>query len=338
MLQRTVKLVRSLTRGTCHFDGVARCGLVWECPDCSAAIKAERAADLARVLDWHRGNFGREGIAMLTLTVAHDMGDDMAGLVTGIARAWKYFIQGREWRAMRERLGFVGSVRALEVTLGPNGAHPHLHVLLLTRLDVAAQEWFRRWAFARWRAALTRAGFAPDNLPDSAHGASVTRSDDDGSYLTKLGLEISAPNTKRAKGENRTPLDLLAAFVNDGDADALRTYRQYVRAMKGHRQLTYSRGLLAAATIAERTDQECAEAGEATETVVILSRPEFRAIRRFPGAATTTLELCELYGPPAVYWFVAAMADADPTLPTGDKRHLVLDLRRKADNWSWLRK
>ena len=39
---------------------------------------------------------------------------------------------------VKDELGIVGTIRSLEVTCGPNGWHPHLHVLIFAGADV---EW-----------------------------------------------------------------------------------------------------------------------------------------------------------------------------------------------------
>jgi len=48
-----------------------------------------------------------------------------------IRNAWRRTTTGRAGKDFRKLLGIKGTIRALEVTHGQNGFHPHLHVLLL---------------------------------------------------------------------------------------------------------------------------------------------------------------------------------------------------------------
>ncbi|PRW75701.1 protein rep, partial [Pseudomonas fluorescens] len=67
---------------------------------------------------------------MLTLTVPHGLGDDLSGLLEQIHKAWRSTSTSRAGKKLRKLLGVRGTIRALEVTPGSNGFHPHLHVLL----------------------------------------------------------------------------------------------------------------------------------------------------------------------------------------------------------------
>jgi hypothetical protein len=148
-------------------------------------------------------------------------------------------------------------------------------------------------------------------------------------YLAKLGLEITAPNTKAAHAGHYTPLDFLAQWLayqaegcrlradfkatgdlslerqaDDFEAAApawLNRYRGYVNAMRGRRQLTWSGGLKVAAGIVDKTDEDVvAGTEEVDELVTVIPSADFRTLRRIPGVIATLLELAELYGPGAV--------------------------------------
>jgi hypothetical protein len=70
-------------------------------------------------------------VLLLTLTNKHDRRDDLGALLDGQARALKRFMRGtKAAKAWFDRLGSIGTIRAMEVTHGDaNGWHPHYHVL-----------------------------------------------------------------------------------------------------------------------------------------------------------------------------------------------------------------
>lgn len=323
--------------GRAHYTGVVRCGKVWECPDCSACIKAERAAEVEKAKAWHVAGFGEDSAVMLTLTVRHGMGDVLKPVARGVAAAWRRFVSGKEWTAAKKWFGLVGFIRALEVTEGPAGWHPHHHVLLLLRVPPDANrrhelngmglcrhcnrvapaadqacDAFAHYVFERWRAAVVHelgvdhepVEFDPAN-PSRRVGVNVTRAAD-ASYLAKLGLEISAPNTKRAHGANRTPLDILASLAATGDVSEAGRYADYVEGMRGLAQLRWSTGLKAAVAIEEQSDEAIVAGAheEGDELVTRISPREHDDLCRAPGALTTALELAELHGAAGVNEFV----------------------------------
>jgi len=121
------------------FSGLQHCGSVWECPTCAAAICHGRAEQLEGLLERH----GRDRALFLTLTIRHAYGDDLRLLTRRLSLAWRAFTRGEPWKRLARRLGIVGAVRALELTHGRNGWHPHLHILWLTRDPVARADVLR---------------------------------------------------------------------------------------------------------------------------------------------------------------------------------------------------
>lgn len=365
-------------RARAHLDNVMRCGLVWECPTCSAHIKAERAQEAEAVKAWHiadrmkatistgwnelrRAQYAERTAIMATFTVRHGIGHDLGVVRAGVADAWKRFQQQREWRQLKARLGLVGTIRALETTWGDDhGWHPHLHVAMFFERPPAAE--LQHELFELWRRAVVHVlgrehepieyVYPTGDLTEpKAVGVVVTQCSQ-ANYLAKLGLEITAPNTKAARDGHVTPLDMLAWFAQhqqigrrlarefetlgddlddvfevgprSGDlgvreqADAhfdaarawLKLYRNYVEAMRGARQLTWSRGLKAAAGVGEKTDEEIiAGTDEADELITTVPTVRYNMLRRMPGAVATLLELAELHGRAACDRFVGIMCD-----------------------------
>lgn len=129
-----VGVVVSTETGRAGLRGVARCGSVWECPVCMTAIAAGRAEECRFVVeDWH----GLDRASTWTLTVRHMAGADLRTLRSRLADAWRGFCRGAAWNRLKARWGIVGSIRAMEITHGPNGWHPHLHLVMLHKEKLA---------------------------------------------------------------------------------------------------------------------------------------------------------------------------------------------------------
>lgn len=279
----------------CTYRGVARCGLVWECPVCQATVRAHRAQELEHLVEW----WGRERCAMLTITVRHHRQDDLRSLARGVSDAYRALTRGEAWRRFRAAVGLRGSVRALEITHGPNGWHPHLHVLLLLdaswrdeRSARAVADWRSqarpgdqpslriapripmrigrgrtartvrisadRWLRYRWQDVVERHMGAAAR-PDTGPGVMLTDCDHDGRYLAKMGCEVSDPGSKRGRThEHRSHLQIAADLARSHHPRDRELWREFVLAIRGRKQLTWSRGLKAAAGIPDLSDEQVA--------------------------------------------------------------------------------
>ena len=240
--------------GRPSFGGLARCNSIWECPVCAPRVQAGRAEELRELNAAHVAAGG--ALYMATLTLPHNEGDALRPLRVHVAKAWSAIKSGAPWQRWKARLGLVGDVRALEVTHGPNGWHPHLHAALYTLagVDDGTLEQFEEWLWLRWCAVLqrrTRAAGRVYRMPSREHGVRVEplRQAD---YLAKMGLahETSSSWTKEGRAGHRTPMQILRDIaLGAGDPERrqadISLWRHYARAMKGARQLIYSRGLRA---------------------------------------------------------------------------------------------
>jgi hypothetical protein len=248
---------------------------------------------------------GQDRTYMLTLTVAHGMGDDLDRTRRGVADAWRRLWQGRWVRQWRARVGFVGSIRALEVTHGPHGWHPHLHVLLLAgddRVEATARE-----LSARWQHAVGRE-LGAGHVPDAEHGCVLTRCRD-ADYINKLGLEITDPGeTKRGRAGHRSPWEIAHDVMlrgRDGDRSLWRTYRD---GMRGARMLTWSVGLRDRLGLGrDRGDAEIAdeEATQPEAVLGVIAGRDWEDLTRVRGARVRVLELAESYGWTAAAAYIA---------------------------------
>jgi len=276
--------------GRARYSGIQTCGSVWECPTCAAKIQASRADEISRAVDDH---WGLDRAVLLTLTVRHAPTSDLKALRRGLADAWRIMRSGAPWRRIAERWGIRGYIKALEVTHGPNGWHPHLHVIFLLDRPIAAKRWrstksgqryltgeLRRpeggegppepWdrAGALWRARwqhAVRKAMGAEYVPDDRRGLYMTPCERS-SYIAKFGLELaglgkSDPSSKkswRRRHGYRAPFEIAADFADHQRLEDAELWRAWCEGIHGARHLTWSRGLKAAAGITERTDEELA--------------------------------------------------------------------------------
>lgn len=237
-----------------HFTGLHRCHSVWECPVCMQAISMGRAEELRAVLAEHRKRGGSD--YMVTLTLPHRMGDALKPMRERVARAWQFVQSGAPWKRVKHRYGVEGYVRGLEETVGVSGWHPHLHVILLTRRKITKgeAEALKRWLYERWCTGIAKrkAGEPDYGRPSWEHGISLEPGHV-AKYLAKFGLadELAKPSFKRARNGNRTPLQVLYDITRNARPGArpeagevaadLAIWGEYARAMRGARQLTWSK-------------------------------------------------------------------------------------------------
>jgi hypothetical protein len=241
-------------------------------------ISSARADEIRALVTRHRAAGG--SVYLLTLTLPHDEGDDLRQLRKCVARAWSKVQSGNVFQRWKKRIGIVGTVRALEVNHGPNGWHPHIHVLVLTAgkledtkggMSKDAKN-FETMVFRRWGSYITERDKKTKRayrFPSREHGISFKQSHKD-TYIAKMGLadELArgAWKSPRSRDGYRTPLQILRDVerraengVHPKGRDA-KLWTEYADNMHGARQLTWSRGLRKLYDLGEeQTDLELAE-------------------------------------------------------------------------------
>lgn len=172
--------------------------------------------------------------------------------------AMNHLFQGSGWNRRRQRFGAVGSVRAVEVTHGENGWHPHVHAALLFESEPTDLE---EWLAERWAHIVSREGFGTINH----HGVDVQPiiASGTGNYLAKIdggwgaGLELARGDIKRS-----APVELLRDYVQTGSRRSAALWQEYEEATRGKRAIRLSPGLRARflGTDEGLSDVEAAEA------------------------------------------------------------------------------
>lgn len=300
--------------GVAHYCGLVTCSSIWGCPVDQAKIRNVRAAEISlAAANWvNAGN----SVFQAAFTMPHDFGMRLAPLFDVIANGFRAVIRGRPWRRLKDELGIVGQIRAVEVTYGLNGWHPHLHVLVFVIGDRGAydladleldrhplQVYFRD----RWAAFVVAAGYRP---PHEDHGVKVGRcysAAEAGAYIAKtqdgksVGNEMTRADLKTARGGHRTPLEVLEDFRWTGDEGQLALWREYERATKGRQCITWSKGLRKIlAADPERTDEEIAAEEVGGEGVAVLPAAAWSGIVRIAGLPAAVLDAAEIGGVTAI--------------------------------------
>jgi hypothetical protein len=288
--------------------GVPPCGCLWLCPCCGAVISWQRRKELNTLLSWARQQ-GHQ-VVMLTLTARHHRTMAFSWLLARHRAAAKRLKQSKLWRSLNESI--VGHVTATETPCGKNGFHPHTHTILIldAPTEGAALDLFGGLR-SIWERALEREG-----LDCNDHGFDVRGHAGTGDYIAKWGvaeeLTFSQAKQGRDSGKGRTPWELLAigsGLIGDTvftPAEAKARWLEFAKAIKGRRQLVWSRGLKARAGIADIPDEEIVAAVELnpSEEVGRMTASEWWAVVR-AGLRVALLERVEDQGRAGLEWILA---------------------------------
>ena len=282
--RKTVDILHSAEVQKAHFKGLQTCGSVWADPVCASKITERRRVELTGALAANP----QYRVALVTLTLRHAAGDRLDAVLDPMLAAYRFIKSGRRWKEFVGDVGLVGSIRALEVTLGKNGWHPHLH--LLTFQDGGQPADLEGFLTERWLAAIERQGREALAGP----GCDVrTANADVAAYIAKYGTqpidttfrwtlehELAKGPAKRGKdGGGETPTQLLANYLV-GHKESGWRWQEYAHTFKGKRQLQWSRGLRDLLGLdKELTDKELAEQQEKDSVLLAaLSLSQWRAV------------------------------------------------------------
>ncbi|PKY66178.1 hypothetical protein CYJ25_05330 [Schaalia turicensis] len=245
---------------------------------CSAKISMGRRQELLQLVDWAKQN--ECCVSFLTLTQQHHKGQKLDDLWKMLSKAWQILSCRQTFKRFKKDIGFVGYVRANEVTHGVAGWHVHSHYLLVTKLDPVTAE-NQRFMSLQWRDALQFVG-SGCSLDRGAVFESVSGDTAEivAKYVGKgagdIGLEMTMGNFKRGrKSTSRTPFQVLADLGEQYNDKDYAIWQEWVKASKGKRQLQWSRYFKKIAGIDELTDQQVAEQGEERETLGFISRVDY---------------------------------------------------------------
>ena len=265
---REIQVLKGATTDKAFYNGLQVCAMPWTCPVCATKISERRRNEVAKAIK-QAEVLGLQ-VFLLTLTVPHGLGDDVNEILNKMMSAWKRLWQGRQGMELRNALGLFGHIRALEVTHGENGFHPHFHALLFFHPQQTTPA---GWGMLlpRWQASAVRSGLP---RPSDSHGCRIDGGSKAASYVSKgvwgLESEVTKGHVKSGRKGSRTPFDLLRDYMH-GDRHAGALWRVYVDAFTGRRQLHWSVGLRKLLSIADLSDEEIANKPE-DEQALLLAR------------------------------------------------------------------
>jgi len=221
--------------------------------------------------------------------VRHRRGDDLAERFGVVSESFARSLVGAPWVRRRDRLSYVGLVRAVEVTWSPrNGWHPHVHGLMFFRrpLTDAERQDLHDWLHGRWSGICERKGFGTV-LPEYVDVQPVQTAGALGEYLTTLeaswtpGLELARADAKRSKGDKGvTPFQLLEALAETGELQWANLWREYEKATFGRKAIVV--------TPAMRAELLGDGEGSADEDLAAVEGADLAIFRRLYEKATWT--------------------------------------------------
>jgi hypothetical protein len=248
-------------------------------------VRQRRALDIDQGLNGWLAKGG--GAELVSLTDSHDLRDPLEPRLAAMTGALTDLLKGSAWERFKGRLGYVGAIRAVEVTWGEvNGWHPHNHVVLVFEQPLTEEQrqqlW--RWLHNRWAGILARKGLG---WISEAHGVDVRQVTGDvlGEYLTKVeggwstGLELARGDVKRGKRGGLTPFELLADFAATGELASRDLWLEYEAATFGKRWIRWTPGLRVRllGTEVDKSDEELAASEGVDQAVIrwLCEAPEF---------------------------------------------------------------
>lgn len=279
LISNSVGLYHGIEHKRAFFTGLSTCGNVWTCPVCSAKIQERRRIEISKAMEWAYANGYK--CVMVTLTNPHTSSDKLSDLLTKQADSLRLIRSGREWSNYKEKIGFVGLIRSLELTVGENGWHPHTHELWIVNQSCDVEE-LKKITLKRWENACIKTGILSDEKLEDFRLRSVNIKDNatNSDYLAKFDESKSwGIDRELAKGSSKSsrsgchPFELLCECA--GNLPMSKEVRgdmfiEYAMAMHGKRQLYWSQGLKKLVGIIDKTDEEICE--EPDEIAILLGQ------------------------------------------------------------------
>ncbi len=250
---------------------------------------------------------------MGSLTMRHRSDQSLADLWDALGEAWRAAYGSKIARKLLKSCHWV---RRVESTHGRHGWHVHVHFLLFVPAgtDPVAlgycmfDAWSRRLVSLGMHAPLRDEGglhIKRLNLDNAAaevaeylakgHYEEVTPTHQEATPTRNAALELAA-TTKQARGSNRTPFQILADFVANGEATDAELWREWENGSKGRRAITWSRGARDALVVdIEQSDEELAGDTDGAGVVVAeLQLSDWTRLVRRPDLLNTLLTLAEI--------------------------------------------
>lgn len=108
---------------------IMACDRQWYCFRCGGAYWTDARRRLTDVWNpWLK--LGAGGL-FITVTITHNRQQTLKSKMDTLTKIWGELTKSYPWEKIRKELDFVGGFRAIEITNGEQGLHPHVHGLQL---------------------------------------------------------------------------------------------------------------------------------------------------------------------------------------------------------------
>jgi len=210
---------------------------------------------------------------MFTFTVPHTFSDILRDLLLKEAESFKMLRTGSVWQNHKQKIGFIGLIRSLEITIGVNGWHPHTHELWFVDQSCDAEE-LKKIILQKWEDACLKTGLLASDKIEAFRKHSVDIKDNctNSDYLQKFdkskawGVDREiAKSSSKSSSSGCHPFELLCECVGNlptSKDKRSEMFLEFVESTKGKKQLYWSQGLKKLVGIIDKTDQEICEESE----------------------------------------------------------------------------
>jgi hypothetical protein len=291
--RETVEVWYSAEKARAYYRNLMKCGLGWVCPLCAQRLSEIRRSMITSALDNTRTKYLP---IMVTYTARHTIHDSLSDTLKTMTSAYRRMRQQRLWRLYKDEYMVRGETRAVEITYGANGWHPHFHVILwldIAMLKVCEREGgvfdlsmiagpLERHLFTMWSDSLSAVG----GSTQEGVGLRVSMERGDlSAYTTKYGEvlpkdtskwtlahELTKGSSKKLHIGGRTVWDLLLEFYA-GSAQSGRLFQEYHKATRGMSQLQFTPGLKHELGIMDIDDSQVLDDEMTEAEIMLLSIP-----------------------------------------------------------------
>jgi hypothetical protein len=274
------EIVKSVQSDTCHYSDLSLCGSAWLCAFCAYKIQQTRREELESLGNWCQTSGKR--LIMITYTVPHTYSDRGNVTIGRLKRAMNLLKHHRAFKSSMQSIGYIGDVMSVEIRLGKNGWHPHLHIIYAVDNNASGRAILRAYNNIKdaWQVSCVAAGFLPDAQPYEirafrAHSTQLSYKNTDevlAKYINKsiddanstsadnIANEVALGNCKKSRvadGEKSVSgfglLDRIVRYQRPYD---ILRWVEYALMTKNLHMITWSRGLKAKVGIADKSDAD----------------------------------------------------------------------------------
>lgn len=306
LLASDVGVWESIEYKKAHYDGnVMFCGSASACPCCTVKIQERRRGEIATAIDhFYKVEKGKKAM-MITFTFPHGFDQKLKDLLGKQKLAFEKLRRGRVFDLFKNRVGYDGLIRSLEVTYGSNGWHPHTHELWF--MDQGADSVkVKEFLTERWLKVCGKVGLVDLDDPQAvanfrAHAVDVKDNASTSAYLAKMDdskhwgadREMAKASSKKGKKSGLHPFSFLTKFEETKDPVWALRWLEYCEAFKGKRLVYFSQGLKKRVGLEEKSDEEIAsEKDDQAVEIIRLSADLWKKVRR-NNLQAMVLDVCE---------------------------------------------